>query len=357
MPRMLTAAWLNGNCSLSETLLQRVLFLLDRIESPTISYAAAVGYSAEALAALASNGILGQKFKATTIPRPARFGSGGDLVVRETSCGLLGVAEEGDFIEPLALEENDRWLYEISLSHLVDAIRRDNGMTASGFRNDAGLISVGSRSVKNAGVFSVYLSLPNENEEAVLARCARMHAPDLRQNVAILVPNGPAFSPEARRVLGDIRVLSLWESAEHGSLTLDWTLLEPVASKASKGKGVSRFDTPAGTTWRGILIRFLDGHTVSIAIESRTERRTFAEMNMKDGRNGNPTKQWKLLEALAQNGGRLSWNTSAANPKLKKQIELLAHRLQEYFDIPESPFHHYQKGVGWQIKLQLEAPR
>jgi hypothetical protein len=342
---------------LSETLLQRVLFLLDRIESPTISHAAAVGHSAEALADLTSKGILGEKLKAATIPRPARFGSGGDLVVRETSNGLFGVAEEGDFIEPLPLEEGDRWLYEISLPHLVDEIRRDSCITASGFRNDAGLIPVGSKSVGNTGVFSVYLSLPNEDEQTVLARCARLRAPSVQKNAVVVVPNGLAFSSEARLVLGDIHVLSLWESAEQGSLTVDWTLLQPVLSKASKGKALSRFDTPAGTTWPGILVRFLDGHTVSIAIDSRTERRTFAEMNMKDGRNGNPTKQWKLLETLAQNGGRLSWKTSAANPKLKKQIELLAHRLQEYFDIPENPFHNYQKGVGWQIKLQLEAPR
>jgi len=118
-----------------------------------------------------------------------------------------------------------------------------------------------------------------------------------------------------------------------------------------------RFDTPTGTTWPEILIRFLDGHTVTIAVDSNMERCTFAEMNMKDGRNGNPTKQWKLLEALAHNGGRLSWTSPAAHPTLKKQVELLAHRLQEYFNIHENPFHNYQKGIGWRIKLRLEALR
>ena len=73
--------------------------------------------------------------------------------------------------------------------------------------------------------------------------------------------------------------------------------------------------------------------------------------------NGNPTRQWKLLEMLAQNGGHLAWNSSGANSKLKKQVELLGHRLQEYFSISESPFHDYQKGSGWQMKLHLEAPR
>jgi hypothetical protein len=117
------------------------------------------------------------------------------------------------------------------------------------------------------------------------------------------------------------------------------------------------FETPDGTKWPDILIRFLDGHTVSIGIDSRTERKTFAEMNMKDSRNGNPTQQWKLLELLAQNGGRLSWTNSRANAKFKKQVELLGHRLQEYFNISESPFHDYQKGSGWQMKMRLEAPR
>jgi hypothetical protein len=118
-----------------------------------------------------------------------------------------------------------------------------------------------------------------------------------------------------------------------------------------------RFDTPAGTQWPDLRIRFLDGHTVSIVLDGRTVRRTFAEMNMKDGRNGNPTAQWKLLEVLAKNGGRLSWSNSAANRKWKKQVELLGRRLQEYFGIPDSPFHDYKKGAGWQMKLNLEAPR
>jgi hypothetical protein len=131
----------------------------------------------------------------------------------------------------------------------------------------------------------------------------------------------------------------------------------PAASGRKKRQPSYHFDTPSGTKWPEILIRFLDGNTVTIALDSRSERRTFAEMNMMDGRSGNPTKQWKLLEALAQNSGRLSWKSSEANLKRKKQVELLAHRLQEYFNIPESPFHDYQKGTGWQMKLRLEPPR
>jgi hypothetical protein len=43
--------------------------------------------------------------------------------------------------------------------------------------------------------------------------------------------------------------------------------------------------------------------------------------------------------------------------KLKKQVQLLARRLQQHFGIQDWPFHEYQKGTGWRIKLNLEAPR
>ena len=223
---------------LNESLLQRVLKLLDTTESPVILHAEVAAYPADELAVLRANDVLRPPLKADRVPRPERYGPGPDVDVNDGPMGLVGVVDDDDFhYDPIPLTVEDTLQYPISLPCLVDAIRRDNGITASGFRNDAGLISVGSKSVKDAGVFSVYLSLPNENEQAVLARCARMHAPGLRQNVVILVPNGPAFSPEARRVLGDIRVLSLWESAERGALTLDWTPVPTVLRPPVKPKG------------------------------------------------------------------------------------------------------------------------
>ncbi len=53
---------------------------------------------------------------------------------------------------------------------------------------------------------------------------------------------------------------------------------EAEAKGARKGQQQPyRFDTAAGTKWPEILIRFLDGHTVTIAADSRTERRSFAD--------------------------------------------------------------------------------
>jgi hypothetical protein len=129
------------------------------------------------------------------------------------------------------------------------------------------------------------------------------------------------------------------------------------ASRSEAQRQPYRFDTPPGTEWSAILIRFIDGNTVNIVIGSRSQCYTFAEMNMKDGRNGNPTRQWKLLELLAHKEGRLAWSSSAENSKWKKQVELLARRLQKFFGIAQSPFHNYKKGLGWQIKLRMESPR
>ena len=132
---------------------------------------------------------------------------------------------------------------------------------------------------------------------------------------------------------------------------------KPVDQKIAKGYQGSRFPTPSGTSWQDITIRFLDGHTISVTMGHASVRYNFAELGMKDSRDGNPNTQWKLLSILAENGGRLSWQESAAGPKRKKQVELLARRLQDFFGIEENPFHPYTKGSGWQIKVCLESPR
>jgi hypothetical protein len=130
-----------------------------------------------------------------------------------------------------------------------------------------------------------------------------------------------------------------------------------VDREIAKGHHRYRFPTPPGTSWQEITIKFIDGHTVGVTMGHSSRRFNFAELGMKDSRDGNPNTQWKLLAILAENGGRLSWQQSAAGPKKKKQVELLARRLQDFFGIAENPFHPYKKGTGWQIKARLESLR
>lgn len=244
-----------------------MLTLLDKIESPVILHSEAADYPAAELVGLRDRGILCPPSKLDRIPRPKRFGRGPDVDVQGGPTGPMGITDDDDLhYEPIPLSDEDTWEYSISLPHLVDVIREDNGITASGFRNDAGLIAIGTKSIKNAGVFSVYLSLPNESEQAVLARCTRLHASDVWQKVVILVPNDLAFSPEARRVLGKIQVLSLWEPAERGTLVFDWTTFSSSlqGTATSEAARVFRRDGQMWTlTFDGDTVHMRDGKGLS----------------------------------------------------------------------------------------------
>jgi hypothetical protein len=210
---------LNGN------LLQRVLTLLDTIESPVILHAEAASCSTDELAGLRAQGILSPPSKVDRIPRPERFGPGPDVDVHDGPTGPLGITEDDDYhYEPISLTDEDTWEYSISLPHLVDGIRSDNGIDGSGFDNDRGLIPLGTKTVGPHNPTWVYLSLPNGSEQAVLARCARLQVLDAQQETSLLLPQGIAFSSEARRILRDsnVRAFSLWEAAGTGSLAVDW---------------------------------------------------------------------------------------------------------------------------------------
>jgi hypothetical protein len=216
-----------------------VLTLLDTIESPVLQHSEAAAYPAGELAALRARDVLLSPLKADRVPRPKRFGPGPDVDVHDGPTGPLGVTESEDFhYEPIPLTDEDTWEYPISLPHLVDGIRSDNGIEGSGFDNNRGLIPLGTKTVEAHNPSWVYLSLPNGSEQAVLARCARLHVLGAQQETSLLLPQGIAFSSEARRILRDsnVHAFSLWEAAGTGSLAVDWAATSasiPAAGGAS----------------------------------------------------------------------------------------------------------------------------
>jgi len=200
-----------GETTTNESLLQSVLVLLDQVESPVILHTEATAYPPSQLADLISSGIL-----------------------RETARGLYGVAEENEYFDPLLLTEEDVRQYEVSLPKLVEKLRKENSITGTGFENDSGLIALGTKPLGGIGLAWVYLSLPNGDEQAVLARGARLRVPNTEQRAVLLLPGSIAFSPEARRILSDckVEVLSLMEPAASGSLALNWAIT-PFAGASS----------------------------------------------------------------------------------------------------------------------------
>ena len=145
-------------------------------------------------------------------------------------------------------------------------------------------------------------------------------------------------------------------------------LLERSDQGRQRKPGATRFPTPPGSTWEHVIIRFRDGHTVSVRCRVVSNVYTYTEMGMADGRNKTPTIQWQLLRVFADGGGKIDWNSPGADRKRKKQVQLLARHLMDFFGIDEYPFKQIWKGkksdsdwkcIGWEAKFRIfpEAAR
>lgn len=113
------------------------------------------------------------------------------------------------------------------------------------------------------------------------------------------------------------------------------------------------YKLPANISWRDIIVKFLDGHNVQIAIGEYVYTANYKEMGFEDSRQLKPNSQWALLKILSKENGGVSWKESNANNKVKKQKQLLSIKLREYFNISDAPFHKYNKKLGYQIKITL----
>jgi hypothetical protein len=116
---------------------------------------------------------------------------------------------------------------------------------------------------------------------------------------------------------------------------------------------------PAGTKWEDFIIKFIDAETVLIKVKQFEHNSNFREMGF-IGRGKNPTtsEAWKFLKVLAERGGELTIKDHQAKDRYKKQKELLASSLKEYFSIDYDPFYPYRSsleknGDSYKIKITL----
>jgi hypothetical protein len=209
---------------LTETLISFVLRRLDQIEIPIFLHRELEGFREDELKALCAKGILRQTSAATEIPRPRHLPPGGHLIVRKTSRGIFGVADEDDYFDPIPLIENDIRQYVVSLPGLVSAIRKENGISGTGFENHDGLIPLGQKTIDELGILNIYLSIPNAEEKDFLSRCQRLMGSPGSQKVVVLTPRGIATSSEGRRTLEAWRVIAvpLEPALGRASLRVDW---------------------------------------------------------------------------------------------------------------------------------------
>lgn len=238
---------------MSEKLLVLILTLLDQLESPVLRQIELTAFPPQEIKILLSEGILRETSRATEIPRPERFHPGNDLIVRQTSKGLFGVADGDNYFDPIPLTEDDVRQYEISLPKLVLLIRRENGINGTGFENYHGLIPLGQKMIAGIGPVDIYLSLPNHDETAILSRFQRLERERGGQKSILLTPRGLPLSPEGRRILSDIgiTVASLIGAAAGGTLALDFDSIVglPGIGPSEKYPEDKRIFQKQGKTW------------------------------------------------------------------------------------------------------------
>lgn len=117
----------------------------------------------------------------------------------------------------------------------------------------------------------------------------------------------------------------------------------------------ARFPTPEGATWEKVRISMRGDSEVLVRVGKKSGRYSYYQMGMADGRNGEPTAQWKLLEAFAKNEGTFDWTDSKAKRKLQKQRELLSKALRRFFGIRDDPFSLTVDGKGWVARFRIRS--
>lgn len=215
---------------MTEGLLNFIFQRLDQVESPVFLHGELECYPEDEFRVLREKGILRETSRATEIPRPKRFPLGGDLIVRQTSKGIFGVADEDNYFDPIPLTEDDVRQYELSLPKLTTVIRQANGIEGSGFANHHGLIPMGLKTLDSLGTLEIFLSIPNLDENDVIARCMRLDRELDTVGIVILTPGGIALSPEIRQQMKRLGIIMVAITTNSScAFLLDW---HAIAKKA-----------------------------------------------------------------------------------------------------------------------------
>ncbi len=213
--------------------------------------------------------------------------------------------------------------------------------------------------------FPAYLTVPLESRSLTGAVCMLV---SMSGGAFILMtPTRHRLRPDAQQILERKKCCFLpleealaatgprqWRATDAAVQALQGFTSLHVPS-AGADDGTAFFPTPAGTPWGDLVIRFVDGHTVSVAAGEVTRTLHYAQMGMADGRNAKPTRQWELLRAFAQGYGVLTWKSRDADRRNQKRREYLARDLKAFFRIDGEPIVLTDDGKGWRTVFRIEA--
>lgn len=267
--------------------------------------------------------------------------------------------------EPFALTREDILVYEVDRQAVSNAVA-----TALGAEPEHAAVpglpltwSTGTYSPYAGFRFPVYLAIQMEPED--LGRVIDALAARAEKPFVLVAPTRRMFGPQCEETLRrvDAYFLALDDDfalGPGGTIVSERSadeILKPFLSTvlpASRNESpVAFFPTPPDATWGAVRMRFKDRHTVSVQVKSAKGVFNYTQMGMANAKNGDPTKQWELLEAFAEGHGTLDWSSRHADRKNQKRKELLAGKLCEFFRIEGDPFGLTEDGKGWRTKFSL----
>lgn len=121
------------------------------------------------------------------------------------------------------------------------------------------------------------------------------------------------------------------------------------------GPVMAFFETPPGSKWTDVTIRFIDGYTVFVNVAGTTGRYSYTEMGMANRRESKPSKQWEFLEKIADNHGVIDFNIGDPDKNPSWKFELSSN-LRTFFRIDDDPFWPYDPANHyWEAKFQIKS--
>jgi hypothetical protein len=267
--------------------------------------------------------------------------------------------------ETFPLQRSDVVVYELNRRVLDTALVRALDLTEETYSTTDlhGTTRIGVYSPYAGYRFPVYLAIqlePDDFRRTVEGLVAREDGPFI-----LLAPTRELCRPDSEKLLNKkgARFLPLSEILvlkDDGKFATDKPIGDILAdfraavlpTPEDSGSMVF-FPTPPSATWGDVSIKFRDGHTVSVKVGEAGGTYNYTQMGMADARNGNPTKQWKLLESFATGHGKLDWSHPDAARKNQKRRENLANNLQAFFRIEEDPIRWTKDGMAWEARFSI----
>ncbi|MCX6723165.1 MAG: hypothetical protein NT094_03850 [Candidatus Staskawiczbacteria bacterium] len=115
-------------------------------------------------------------------------------------------------------------------------------------------------------------------------------------------------------------------------------------TQEENNKPIFPYPLPAGTTWKNMVITFLDDENVFISVKNKELNINYAGMGFLDKRCNisRPNEAWLFLRTLAELYGELTSKDPQRREKYVKQKELLSKSLKYYFSISDDPFYPFK---------------